>query len=103
MDGNPEYAPVEGIRSDPPNLVCIRILGIYQMALDKTGCAANEVVFVGDSPEQDIAGARILGMTTVLIRDGDAPPPGAGGLEASSPHFIIDELNELTEILDGAG
>ncbi len=76
---------------------------IYQVALDKTGCTPQEVVFVGDSPEQDIAGARTLGMTTVLIRDGDAPPPGAGGLEASSPHFIIDELSELADILDGAG
>ncbi len=74
---------------------------IYQMALDKVGCDPEEVMFVGDSPEQDIAGARTLGMTTVLIRDGDAPPPGAGALEASIPHFVIDELRELTEILDG--
>ncbi len=73
---------------------------IYQMALDKARCQAEEVLFVGDSPEQDIAGARALGMITALIRDGDAAPPGAGALDASTPHYIIDELSELQAIVD---
>ncbi len=75
--------------------------GIYQMALDKVGCRAEEVLFVGDSAEQDIAGARALGMITALIRDGDAAAPGAGALDACTPHHVIDELSELHAIVDG--
>jgi putative hydrolase of the HAD superfamily len=74
---------------------------IYQMALDKAGCNPEEVLFVGDSQEQDIAGARALGMMTALIRDGDAAAPGAGALDASPPHYVIDELSELHAIIDG--
>ena len=40
---------------------------IFQMALKKAGCTAGETIFVGDQYEQDIVGARGVGMTPVLI------------------------------------
>ncbi len=44
---------------------------IFQLALQKAGCAANEALFIGDQYEQDIAGSRGVGMKPVLIdRDG---------------------------------
>ena len=67
--------------------------GIYHMALAKAGDPAPEdVVFVGDSPPHDMAGARPLGMTTVLIssREHDVPPE-------QRPHHVIRELPELLE------
>lgn len=69
--------------------------GIYRVALGKAGVDAADVLFVGDSREQDIAGARALGMETALIVEPDAPPPGAGALPAAEPHHTISELDEL--------
>ncbi len=72
--------------------------GIYRVALDKARVGPEDVLFVGDSREQDIAGARALGMETALIVEADAPPPGAGALPAADPHHTIAELGELLAI-----
>lgn len=41
---------------------------IFVPALEQTGLATDEVLFVGDSPEDDVAGARAAGLRPVLIR-----------------------------------
>ena len=41
---------------------------IFTPALEQTGLVANEALFVGDSPEDDVAGARAAGLRPVLIR-----------------------------------
>jgi HAD superfamily hydrolase (TIGR01549 family) len=44
---------------------------IFQAALDLLGVSASDAVMVGDSIEEDIEGARALGMRAILIdRDG---------------------------------
>lgn len=68
---------------------------IYRYACAKASCEPERVLFVGDSPEQDIAGARALGMVTALIREEDAPPPGSGVGAAGSPHHQISRLSEV--------
>ena len=40
--------------------------GIFREALRRAGCAAEEALFVGDQPEQDIAGANRAGLRSVL-------------------------------------
>jgi HAD superfamily hydrolase (TIGR01509 family) len=40
---------------------------IFELALRKEGCRASEAVFVGDSIENDILGAKALGFRTVLV------------------------------------
>lgn len=69
--------------------------GIYRYACGKAGCRPEQVLFVGDSPEQDITGARALGMTTVLIREEGAPPPGSGVGASAEPHHHITRLAEV--------
>ena len=55
-----------GVRKPDPS--------IFEAALDLLGVAANEVAMVGDSPEDDVAGARALGMRALLLdRDGRYP------------------------------
>lgn len=55
--------------------------GIFLEALRLGEAAADEAVFVGDSPEHDMAGARAAGIRSVWINrtgrpwSGDAPPP----------------------------
>lgn len=41
---------------------------IFVPALEQTGLTADEALFVGDSPEDDVAGARAAGLRPVLIR-----------------------------------
>jgi len=41
---------------------------IFAPVLEQTGLATDEAIFVGDSPEDDIAGARAAGLRPVLIR-----------------------------------
>ena len=68
--------------------------GIFQLALSKAGGPPPEsVVFVGDSPWHDVAGANALGMTSVLI--GQAPA------EAPPARHVIASLGELLGIVAG--
>jgi 2-haloalkanoic acid dehalogenase type II len=70
--------------------------GIFRLALEKAGCSAQQVVFVGDSPEADVGGASALGMTTVLINELESVPLDTG--VRHEPHYTIDNLIELLEI-----
>jgi putative hydrolase of the HAD superfamily len=70
--------------------------GIFRAALAKAeGVEPREVVFVGDSPFHDVAGARALGMTSVLIVDRPVETP-----EEQRPHHEIRELSELLRIVE---
>lgn len=72
---------------------------IFERALGVAGARAGEAVFVGDSPEHDIAGARRLGLRTILIRDGELENPGAGAGEAGTPDHVVEDLREIPELL----
>lgn len=70
--------------------------GIFHRALDKAGCSAGAVLFIGDSLEADITGGNALGMTTVLIQEiGSAAPPAS---TLQKPHHIIENLSEVLRI-----
>jgi len=71
----------------------------FELCLEKSGLAPHEVLFVGDSPEHDIAGAAELGMRTALIVDSELPPPLQSGKECVAPHHTIERLMELTAIV----
>jgi putative hydrolase of the HAD superfamily len=76
---------------------------IFRYSMRKAGVGAGESIFVGDSPEHDIAGARRIGMRAVLIRDPLAEPPGSGAGEVGEPHHTIDRLEELVPIVRAVG
>ena len=63
---------------------------IFERGLELAGARPEEAVHVGDSVENDVAGARALGIRPVLVaRDGAAPE----GVEA------VDSLAELPALL----
>jgi putative hydrolase of the HAD superfamily len=66
---------------------------IFRAALAKVGAAPEEAVFVGDSVERDMAGARALGMPHVLVRADGADP----FLCCPGDRFVrrLEELEEL--------
>jgi len=48
---------------------------IFRAALDRLGARASEALFVGDSIERDMAGARGIGMPHLLLKPADAGDP----------------------------
>jgi len=68
---------------------------IYQVALETAGCTPADVLFVGDSPDHDVAGPRAQGMATALLV-ADARPGAPDG----SPDFVIERLGQVVEIVE---
>ena len=57
---------------------------LFEAGLAAAGCSAGDALYVGDSLESDIEGARAVGIEAVLVdRDGHAPPgtPAVASLE----------------------
>lgn len=64
--------------------------GIFEQALEAAGSPAGETVHVGDSVDNDVVGARAVGIRAILVqRDGEAP----AGVEA------VRSLGELPALL----
>ncbi len=70
--------------------------GIFREALRRAGCKPSEAFFVGDSVQQDIAGANQLGLRSVLIwsRD-DQAPPDCG----PRPRHVIRKIPDLLTLI----
>lgn len=49
---------------------------VFEAALELAGCGVDEAVFVGDSIENDIAGARAIGLRAILVRRAGELPRG---------------------------
>ena len=63
----------------------------FRRAVDDLGISSGECVFVGDWPERDIAGAKAVGMITVLAR--------YGWLRKGAEHKADYEIDDISEIL----
>jgi HAD superfamily hydrolase (TIGR01509 family) len=70
---------------------------VFQHMLDQLNTTPQRAVFVGDSPEHDIAGANATGMISVLM----APPHLNRELNGTTPDYTINCLQELLDILEG--
>jgi len=65
---------------------------IFQFCLSALKVKEENALFVGDSAEFDVAGAKRAGLVAVLI--GHADPSG------SRPDFVISKLGEIPRIVD---
>lgn len=74
-------------------------LRIFQLALERAGCAPGEAVMVGDRLDNDIAPAKRLGMKTVWVRQGYA---GYQKIDEESrrPDACTDGIEELADIFE---
>jgi putative hydrolase of the HAD superfamily len=65
---------------------------IFEHALALAGVTAEQAWHVGDSPENDVVGARAAGVVPILVwRDASPPPSGVR---------VIADLSELLGLLD---
>ena len=68
---------------------------VFRGALDRLGLHADDVLHVGDSLVDDVAGAKAAGLRVAWVnRDGRARRP-----DAPAPDFEIRDLRELTPLL----
>lgn len=49
---------------------------VFEAGLRLAGCDAPEALFVGDSVENDVLGARAAGLRALLVQRAGDPPPG---------------------------
>jgi putative hydrolase of the HAD superfamily len=68
---------------------------IYQMALDKLQVSAENTIFIGDHPVNDIWGANQVGIRGIWLRRNHLWDDSLG----MKPWKTIDQLNELIEII----
>ena len=66
-------------------------LELFQIALDEAGCAPDELVHVGDSLENDVGGARNVGINAIWLNRTGAEP-GAG-------FNSVPEIKSLRELV----
>jgi putative hydrolase of the HAD superfamily len=71
---------------------------IFRAALEKLGAEPSETVFIGDSRERDMAGARGLEMRHVLMA-----PDAATGRGCCPGDAVISRLSDLEEVLLPSG
>ncbi len=69
----------------------------YRAILAAEDCCAEDAVFIGDSPVDDVMGSRAAGLTTVLIDRGGKYAADALS-EERTPDFRISTLEELLSI-----
>ncbi len=68
----------------------------FNAVLRSLGASADDVVYIGDDPEADVAGARAAGMRTVWVNRGVMPWPeelAAADLEVSSLTELVTLSN----------
>ena len=70
---------------------------VFTVACERAGVLPKEVLFVGDSIENDIVGANRVGMTSVLInRKSDELIPERGD---ERPDYVVSNLHEVLSCL----
>ena len=69
--------------------------GIFEQTLQALGVAPEEAVQVGDTLQEDVLGAKLVGMRTVWVsRSGGAPAPAG-----PAPDYQVRDLRELIGIV----
>jgi len=68
---------------------------IFLHAIDRLGCRPEEVLYVGDSPEDDVVGAKGVGMRMAWVNRRRVPY--RAGLP--EPDYIVEDLRKVLEIL----
>ena len=71
---------------------------IFEVAIERSGYSAIEILHVGDHPETDIDGAREAGMRTAWMNRTSADWPE----HLPQPDVIVTTVDELRSLLEAA-
>ena len=81
------FAQDHGIQKPDP--------AIFDIAIERAGCARHQLLHVGDSLQNDVIGAKQAGITSVWLNR-----QGTNNEVEQQPDFEISCLRELTEVLE---
>ena len=75
----------------------------FRLVARKLDLPPEECAYVGDNPQTDIAGAKAVGMTTILIRRKPYSVPTSSSSSGSVPRpsFEITALKEIPSLVAG--
>ena len=73
---------------------------IFHLALGQLSCRAEQVIFVGDVPRNDVRGARRVGMIAVLKDYNQPLALRDRWMPYTKPDFTITQMSELKGIID---
>lgn len=68
---------------------------IFTWALEQANCSPNEVIFVGDRPDNDVAPAKALGMGTVRFKRGELYVHYDPRSDAERADLVVTEVARL--------
>ncbi len=71
---------------------------MYQLAMEQAGVTADEMLHIGDSPENDVLAAKKLGIHTVWFNPQDEP-----WTYDISPDYVIKSIPELRTVVTSNG
>lgn len=71
---------------------------IFEVAIERSGCSAIEILHVGDHPETDIDGAREAGLQTAWMNRTGADWPE----HLQQPDVVVTTITELRSLLQSA-
>lgn len=71
---------------------------IFELALQKANCPAENALMIGDRLDNDIVPAKQLGMQTVWVRQGFSRFTSVTD-PAEKPNWTVDNLAEIVDIL----
>ena len=71
---------------------------IFERMLTMLNLAAQEILFVGDTPHHDVGGAKAVGMSAAWISRHALPIPDG----VAQPDYIIRDLAELPDLLENS-
>lgn len=71
---------------------------IFEIALERSKCKANEAVMIGDRIDNDIVPAKLLGMHTIWIKQGFGQYWNIQG-ENEKPDYIVHHMKEICDVL----
>jgi HAD superfamily hydrolase (TIGR01458 family) len=72
----------------------------FRLAVDALGCAAENIVMIGDDPEADVSGAMASGLMGILVKTGKYRP-GHETYLPQPPTLIADNLKAAVDLLLG--
>ena len=70
----------------------------FKLAVEGLGCAAEDVVMVGDDAEADVGGAMAAGLMGVLVQTGKYRPGQEANL-AERPTLVTKNLKVAVDLL----
>jgi HAD superfamily hydrolase (TIGR01458 family) len=98
LDSGPFVAALASAASVRATIVGKPAAAFFRQAIHDIGLPAHELAMIGDDARNDVAPARRLGMTGILVRTGKPVGPA----EAALADLVLDSVADLTPLIEKA-